>query len=185
MNGRVFLWVILCVLSLIPSVEASESEWKELNQKISILHAEGNHAEATGVAQKALDVAKKTYGDGHLNVAKSMNNLANLYLLEGKSRGGEAAELYQKAIAIEEKVLGKDHPDIADTLFNFAMLYVSLEKHNQATPLLERSLAIKEKKLGKEHPASLKVKKALEKSRKSPDESSFNNMKRLKELHFT
>mgnify|MGYP001616815617 CR=1 FL=1 len=133
-----------------------------MNQKISTLHSEGNYAEATRVGEKALEVAQKTYGDSHLNVAKSMNNLANLYLLQGKSRGEEAAGLYQKAIAIEEKILGKDHPDLADTLFNFEIIYVFLEQYDQAFPLLELALSIKEKKLGKDHPSSLKIRQALE-----------------------
>lgn len=160
---KVLLGIIIVSLpSLVGFAEASESEWKELNQKIAAFHAEGNHAEATRVAEKALEIAEKTYGSDHLNVAKSMNNLANLYLLEGKSRGEQAAGLYRKAIAIEEKVLGKDHPDLADTLFNFAMLHLFLEHTDRAFPLLERSLAIKEKKLGRQHPEFLKVKKVWE-----------------------
>lgn len=152
----------LSLAGFIPPSEASELEWKELNQKIAALHAEGDYTEAARVAEKALQTAQETYGEDHLHVAKSMNNLANLYLLQGESRSDKAVGLYKKAITLEEKLLGQDHPNVADTLFNLAMLYTFLEQYDQALPLLERSLAIKGKKLGREHPEFLKVKKALD-----------------------
>ncbi len=162
MNPRVCAWLSLCLFSLIRSSAAGEPEWKELNRQIAALHAEGKYGEAAQVAEKSLKMAQDTYGEGHLNVAKSLNNLANLYLLQGKDRSEQAAELYRKTIAIEEKQLGKDHPDVADTLFNLALLYTLTEQYGQALPLLERSLTIKETKLGRDHPDALRVRKVWE-----------------------
>ncbi len=46
-------------------------------------------------------------GPEHPDTAQTLNNLALLYVDQGKSE--EAAPLYQRALAIYEKVFGPDH----------------------------------------------------------------------------
>ena len=47
----------------------------------------------------------------HTEVAKPLNNLANLYT--NQERYLEAESLYKRALALQEKVLGPDHPSVA------------------------------------------------------------------------
>ena len=89
-------------------------------------------------------------GKGHPNIAQSLNNLAELYRLQGQYE--TAVPLYQRSLAIREKTLGEDHPDVAQSLNNLALLYYDQGLYEQAEPLYQRSLAILDKALGKDHP---------------------------------
>ncbi|MGB6300845.1 MAG: CHAT domain-containing tetratricopeptide repeat protein, partial [Rivularia sp. (in: cyanobacteria)] len=80
----------------------------------------------------------------------SLNNLAELYRLQGNY--SKAEPLYLRSLAIWEKVLGYDHPDMASSLNNLATLYYSQGNYSKAEPFYLRSLAIREKVLVKEHP---------------------------------
>ncbi len=90
-------------------------------------------------------------GKEHPDVARNLNNLAELYREMGNY--SQAEPFYQRALAISEKVLGKEHPSVAVSLNNLAELYKAQGNYSQAEPLYGRSLAIKEKVLGKEHPS--------------------------------
>src|SRR5215813_7612663 len=72
-------------------------------------------------------------GADHPDTAASLNNLALLYVLQGKY--GEAEPLYKRALAIRERRLGADHPDTATSLHNLAELYRSQGKYEEAEPL--------------------------------------------------
>jgi tetratricopeptide (TPR) repeat protein len=54
-------------------------------------------------------------------VATSLNNLAELYRIQGNY--GDAEPLYQRALRIWETALGPDHPLVATSLNNLAVLY--------------------------------------------------------------
>ena len=79
-----------------------------------------------------------------------MNNLANVYLKQGKY--ADAERLYKRALATQEKALGSDHQDFAQSLHNLAIVYKEQGKYADAEPLYKRSLAIREKALGPDHP---------------------------------
>ena len=84
------------------------------------------------------------------SVALALNNLAVLYLAQG--RYAEAEPLHKRALAIREKALGPDHADVAQSLNNLAALYVAQGRYAEAEPLYKRALAIDEKSLGwREH----------------------------------
>jgi len=74
-------------------------------------------------------------------VARSLNNLALLYDIQGKY--AEAAPLYQRALAIREKALGPDHPDVATALENYAGLLRKTRRESQAAELEARAQAIR------------------------------------------
>ena len=59
-------------------------------------------------------------GENHLNVALSLNNLAELYFCQGKY--SEAEPLYIQAVEIAERVLGENHPDTVKYRNNFEEL---------------------------------------------------------------
>jgi len=47
-------------------------------------------------------------------VATSLNNLAELYYIQGQY--AKAEPLHKRALAIREKALGPNHPDVATSL---------------------------------------------------------------------
>jgi CHAT domain-containing protein/Tfp pilus assembly protein PilF len=149
---RIALVAGLLALSALPAVlpAAQQARWKELNTRVQDLYRQGKYAEATSVAQEALRVAGATFGPEHPDLARSLNNLAELYRAQGKY--AEAGPLHQRALRIWEKALGPDHPDVAASLNNLAELYRAQGKYAEAEPLYQRALRIEEKALGAEHP---------------------------------
>jgi CHAT domain-containing protein/Flp pilus assembly protein TadD len=95
-------------------------------------------------------IHEKALGRDHPGIGLSLNNLAGLYVRQG--RCADAEPLYQRSLAIREKALGRDHPDVAQSLNNLAELYRRQGRYADAEPLYQRSLAIYEKVLGRDHP---------------------------------
>ena len=62
--------------------------------------------------KRSLAIREKVLGPGHLDVAESLNNLAELYRSIGDY--AHAAPLYKSSLATREKVLGPKHPDVMD-----------------------------------------------------------------------
>ena len=85
-------------------------------------------------AQAVAGNHEKALGSDHPDVAKSLNNLAELYRYQG--RYAEAEPLYKRSLAIREKALGPDHPDVAISLNNLASLY---DLNRASTPRPNRS----------------------------------------------
>src|SRR5258708_28848259 len=76
----------------------------------------------------------------HPDVGQSLNNLANVYRLQGKY--SEAEALFNRALTIREKALGSSHPDVGQTLNNLGLLYRDQGKYVEAEELLKRALTI-------------------------------------------
>jgi tetratricopeptide (TPR) repeat protein/CHAT domain-containing protein len=121
-----------------------------LNAEVVRLYQAGKYAEATKVAERLLAIREKVLGPEHTDVARSLNNLAEVYRAQG--RNAEAEPLYRRSLAIREKALGLEHPDVAIVLDNLAELYRAQGRYADAVPLYRRSLAIVENALGSEHP---------------------------------
>ena len=114
------------------------------------LHDQARHNAAEPLMRRALSVDEKSYGPGHPNVARDLNNLAQL--LKDTNRLVEAEPLMQRVLEILEKSLGKDHPNVAVALNNLAGLLQATNRLAEAESLMQRALAIDEKSYGPEHP---------------------------------
>lgn len=125
-------------------------EARDLNVDVLRLYGAGRYDEALPMAEQVLAIREKMLGVEHLDVASSLNNLANLYADKGDYVKAEI--LYQRALAIREKVLGPEHPSVAGALDNLALIYADKGSYEKAEPLHQRALAILEKVLGPEHP---------------------------------
>ena len=106
--------------------------------------------QAVTVALHLLKVVENAKGSDHPSVATSLNNLAEIYIDQG--RYGEAEPLRKRALAILEKARGSDHLDVVSSLNGLARIYVSQGRYGEAEPLRKRALAIREKALGPDHP---------------------------------
>ncbi|MBC7880654.1 MAG: tetratricopeptide repeat protein [Anaerolineae bacterium] len=125
-------------------------EAQQLDEQGLKLREMGQYEKAQPLAKQALAIKEKALGSEHPEVAKSLNNLAVLYWLQGNF--AEAEPLHKRALAIREKALGSEHPDVAKSLNNLATLYSERGNYAEAEPLYRRALAIREKALGPEHP---------------------------------
>jgi CHAT domain-containing protein/Flp pilus assembly protein TadD len=143
-------------LSLIspPSVQTisaqTSGEAQTLVEKIEELKNSGRHREAIPLQQRLLAITEMALGPDHLDVARSLNNLARLYGHQGRYADAEA--LYKRGLAIREKALGPNHPDVATVLDNLAELYGAQGRYADAELLYKRALAIREESLGSNHP---------------------------------
>jgi tetratricopeptide (TPR) repeat protein len=84
--------------------EHDAADPEALNRQVEQLYLAGNYVEATELAKHALAHAGPV-------VAKSLNNLATLYFVQGCDI--EAEPLFKRALAILKKALGPDHPAVA------------------------------------------------------------------------
>jgi tetratricopeptide (TPR) repeat protein len=87
---------------------------------------------------EALETSKRIRGDDHPNTLGSTNNLANLYVNQG--RYDEAEPLLLEALETSKRVLGDDHPYTASTLYNLACLEVPLGNGTKAMDWLRQSV---------------------------------------------
>jgi len=100
---------------------------------------------------RALAITEKALGKDHPDVAKILDELAELLgLFKGDMH--EAIPLLERALAIREKALGKDHPSVANSLNHLAEFYGFQGEDEKAEMMFLRALAIEEKILGEEHP---------------------------------
>ena len=70
----------------------------------------GQYSQALGMHEIALVCVLALEGHDSLDVAKSYNNIGNVYNRQGKYE--EALEYYQKSLDIKIRVVGGDHPDV-------------------------------------------------------------------------
>jgi CHAT domain-containing protein/tetratricopeptide (TPR) repeat protein len=128
----------------------SSTDLDGLNQQIVRLYDAGKYAEATTIAEHAVNLAERQFGSGHPLVGTALSNLASLYNRQG--RYSDAEPLYKRALLIAEKTLGANDPTVGIRLNNLAELYKAQGRYAEAEPLLNRSLVIVEKAFGPDHP---------------------------------
>ncbi len=119
------------------------------NQVGLYLQARANYVEAEPLCRRSLKIREQQLGSEHLDVANSLNNLAELLRSQGKY--AEAEPLFRRSLKIGEQQLGPEHPDVAAGLNNLAVSLKSQGKSAEAEPLYRRSLKIFEQQLGPEH----------------------------------
>ncbi len=152
-----------CILSLVTvAVACPHSAWtqpalstgaladaQQMDEQGVKLREAGRLREAQPLAEQALAIREKALGPEHLEVAKSLHNLANIHLFQGEYAAAEP--LYRRAAAIRTKFLGAEHLEVTKSLNNLAALYIRQSRYVEAEPLFTRVLAVQEKILGPEH----------------------------------
>ena len=99
-----------------PEVEA------ELRNTLGEVYYElGDLAKAEPLYREALAIRTKLYGNEHLEVAESLDNLA--LVLEDQNKLAEAEAMMREALRIERALLGSDHPQVAVHLSNLSLLF--------------------------------------------------------------
>ncbi|MEQ9552606.1 MAG: tetratricopeptide repeat protein [Coleofasciculus sp. G3-WIS-01] len=96
-----------------------------------------------------ISIAQAAFGEEHLDVATSLNNLAGLYYTQG--RYSEAEPLYLQALEVRKHLLGNHHIDVATSLNNLAGLYYAQGRYSEAEPLYLQALELRKSLLGNYH----------------------------------
>jgi CHAT domain-containing protein/tetratricopeptide (TPR) repeat protein len=135
-------FAILLLLAFALPLPAQEARWKELTKQAKALRDEGNSAGAIPVAEEAVQVAEKTFGADHENLAVSLDLLGFMYFAQGKY--AETELLFERSLAIRERISGADHPEVVTSLDNLTLLFDAEGKYAVAEPLFNRSLSIRE-----------------------------------------
>ena len=84
--------------------------------------------------KRSLAIWEKTLGPEHSDVATVLNNLADLYRVQG--RYDEAEPLNERALTIAVSKLGTQHPHTRAMLRNFLALYRAQGRDKEIERLL-------------------------------------------------
>ncbi len=118
-----------------------------LNEVGLFLHTRATYAEAEPLYERALAIREAALGLEHSDVAQSLNNLAELYQVQGQYR--EAAALYERALWIMEPTL-RTHPSSATKLENYANCLDNLSRGEEAGQFRARAAAINSRRIQRE-----------------------------------
>jgi tetratricopeptide (TPR) repeat protein len=121
-----------------------------MNQLGVLLLSKAAYGEVEPLLRRALAIDEAACGPDHPDVARDLNNRAQL--LKATNRLAEAEPLMRRALAIVEAGLGPEHPMFAGVLNNLAELLQATNHLAEAEILRRRSLAIDEAAYGPEHP---------------------------------
>ena len=86
---------------------------------------------------------RNALGAEDLEVAQSLNNLAELYKAQG--RNSDAEPYYKRSLAIGEKALGAEHPDVATIQEKYAEILRKMNRKAEAEKLEAQAKAIRAK----------------------------------------
>ncbi|MEH2129071.1 MAG: CHAT domain-containing tetratricopeptide repeat protein [Nostoc sp.] len=121
----------------------------QLNLQVVQLAGQGNFKQAIIIAQEAVNLGSSQQLTEHSEYCDSLNNLAELYRIQGCYL--EANPLYLQALTIRKSLLGSEHPDVAQSLNNLAVLYHSQGNYSQAEKYFLESLELWKSIFGAEH----------------------------------
>jgi tetratricopeptide (TPR) repeat protein len=89
--------LLICFFLSVPHAALAQGldEATALNQQVTQLYNQGRYSEAIPLAQRVLTICEKALGPDHPDVATSLNNLAELYRVQG--RYADAERLYERS----------------------------------------------------------------------------------------
>jgi tetratricopeptide (TPR) repeat protein len=132
----------------IAAVEAFALSYNRIG---SVYTAKGDLDSALASFHEALDVQIKALGEEHVQVAKTIHNVAVCHRHIGD--WNEALNFYKRAYDIFEKVLGRDHLDSVRTLHNIGGIYRRQKEFEKAMECFVEVLDVRRRFLGDDHPS--------------------------------
>ena len=91
--------------------------------------------------ERALSISEKALGPEHPDTADGLNNLANVYLDQGKY--AQAEPLLKRMLAIAEKALGPQHSHVAAVLKDYARLLRETGRNEEGRQMEQRAREIR------------------------------------------
>ena len=139
---RIIIRLILGLILLQTQAIAQDLSWEDRMRAGSKAYQRGDYKQAESHLRAGLDDAKK-FGPNDPRLAANLNNLAELYRVQGHY--AKAEPLYQRSLTILEKALGPEHPKVATSLENYAVLLRETERAAEAERMEARAKAIRAK----------------------------------------
>lgn len=120
-----------------------------LTRLANILLDDGEATKARPIIEHAVAILEKTRGPEHIEIAESLDTLAEVLLCEIDIASDEpdfsvAEPIIRRTLRIREKTLGPEHPDVGRNLRELADQLRRTGRHAEAEPLYRRSLEIAE-----------------------------------------
>ncbi|XP_035981049.1 nephrocystin-3 [Fundulus heteroclitus] len=143
----------------------------------------GLPSQAVAPLQRSLEIRETALDPDHPSVARSLHQLAGVYVQWKKY--GNAEQLYKQALEISENAYGAEHVAVAQELDSIAMLYQKQNKFEQAEKLRKRSVRIRQKtarQKGHMYGFTLLRRKALQLEELTLGKDSADSAKTLNEL---
>jgi tetratricopeptide (TPR) repeat protein len=101
-----------------------------------------------------LEGRRRVLGEEHLSTFEAMNNLAGVYMRQGKF--AQAEQLLAKGLESRRRVPGEDHPDsLLSPMNNLAFMYAAQGKLAQAEQLWVEAIQVSRRVKGEGHPDTL------------------------------
>ena len=119
--------------ALAPQRDAAEERYLRLM-------AESRNAEAIAAGEEVLTLTRQLHGEGSLQLASPLTNLATAQLRNGDLRDAESN--YQAAVGLLEKREGFLSPRLANPLVGLGEVSVRSEQYPLATEAYERALRV-------------------------------------------
>jgi tetratricopeptide (TPR) repeat protein len=138
-SGAILFVFIALALAAADDLDAISKRYEEFL-------AAGNYPAALIEAQRFEAGVKARFGVNHADYGGALNNLARVYMAQGKYADAEG--LFKRALAIYEKTQGPDRPNVAHVLTGLAAVYADQGKYADAEGTLKRALTIYEKARG-------------------------------------
>lgn len=111
-----------------------------LNNLAIVLQSRGDRTKAEATFRRALSMWKSRLGPEHVNVAKTLHNLAELKMVDGDLEA--AKSLYQEAVGIAENHAKSDPTTLSQVLEGYANVLFDLGQESAASAVRERIKAI-------------------------------------------
>jgi tetratricopeptide (TPR) repeat protein len=98
---------------------------------------------------RALNLRRGLFGEGHTETAESLNSLA--WLRRAQGRRDEAEHLFRRALEIRRERLGDDDLDVAMSRMNVATVLADAKRYDEAEAMLRACVEVRRRQLGDGH----------------------------------
>ena len=116
-----------------------------------LLWHQGKYAEARATNERAVAIAKRSFGTTNSAILAPLNNLGGIAFDE--HRFGDGAAIYLELQRIAKDLVPPKHPFHGVVLAGLGRAYAGLGKMREAREALEQSIALLEASVGKDHEA--------------------------------
>ncbi|KAK4457637.1 hypothetical protein QBC42DRAFT_278636 [Cladorrhinum samala] len=100
-----------------------------------------------------METRKVMLGVDHPSTLESMDNLASIYMNQG--RWEEAESLWVQVLETSKRILGEDHFGILKSMDNLAWIYMKQGRWKEAEELEVQVIKARKRILGEDHPSTL------------------------------
>ncbi len=107
----------------------------QLHEEAVDLAESGNPEEALPLAEDALNIRERIFGDDHQLTALSLYTLGGIYARIGEN--DTAMPLYEKALGVQRAILGESHPQTLLSLLGLGSILLSNKQYEPARQCLE------------------------------------------------